>query len=78
LQPGVHPGAVIGQKDGSAWVVSDNGFGSKANSPDAMLVLHQLKPDWASGQINVQRMLFLQDPGGVAPFNIANSATTKR
>jgi hypothetical protein len=66
------------QKDGTAWVVSDNGFGSKTNSPDAMLMFHQLAPDWASGQIRVQSTVFLHDPDGMVPFNIVNSATSKR
>jgi hypothetical protein len=66
------------QKDGTAWVVSDNGFGSRANSPDAMLMFHQLAPDWASGQIRVQSTVFLHDPDGMVPFNIVNSATSKR
>ncbi len=39
------------QKDGTAWVLSDNGYGSKANSPDAMLMFHHLRPDWKSGKI---------------------------
>ncbi len=32
-------------KDGSYWVLTDNGFGSKANSADALLMFHQVKPD---------------------------------
>jgi hypothetical protein len=66
------------QRDGSAWVLSDNGFGSKANSPDAMLMLHQVRADWKSGQVTVQRTLFLHDPDGIVPFHIVNAATTKR
>ena len=66
------------RKDGSAWVLSDNGFGSKANSPDAMLMFHQLRPDWASGKIGVLRSVFLHDPDGVIPFHIVNAATAKR
>ena len=66
------------QKDGTAWVLSDNGYGSKANSPDAMLMFHHLRPDWKSGKIEVLRSVFLHDPDGVVPFNIINSATTKR
>ena len=66
------------QKDGSAWVLSDNGFGSKANSPDAMLMFHHVRPDWKTGQLVVQRTVFLHDPDGVVPFNITNSATAKR
>lgn len=66
------------QKDGTAWVLSDNGFGSKANSPDAMLMLHQLKPDWTRAELQVQRTIFLHDPDGVLPFHIVNAATPKR
>ena len=33
-------------KDGTFLTITDNGFGSKANSPDAMLMFHVLKPDW--------------------------------
>jgi hypothetical protein len=29
-------------KDGSYWVLTDNGFGSKANSADAMLMFHRV------------------------------------
>ena len=64
--------------DGSAWTLSDNGFGSKANSPDAMLMFHHIKPDWVSGRLEVLRTVFLHDPDGVVPFNIVNSATTQR
>ncbi len=66
------------QKDGSAWILSDNGFGTKANSPDAMLMFHHLRPDWKSGRLDVERTIFLHDPHGVVPFNVVNSATAKR
>jgi hypothetical protein len=66
------------QKDGTAWVLSDNGYGSKANSPDAMLMFHQLRPDWKSGKLELLRSVFLHDPDGVVPFHIVNSATAKR
>ena len=32
--------------DGTYLTITDNGFGSKANSPDAMLMFHVVKPDW--------------------------------
>ncbi len=66
------------RKDGTAWIPSDNGFGSKANSPDAMLMFHHVRPDWKSGQIAILSTIFLHDPDGVVPFNIVNSATAKR
>ena len=66
------------QKDGTAWVPSDNGFGSKVNSPDAMLMFHHVRPDWKSGKLDVLRTVFLHDPDGIVPFNVVNSATPKR
>ena len=40
--------------DGSYWVLTDNGFGTKANSHDAMLMFHKVKPDWATGKVELQ------------------------
>jgi hypothetical protein len=37
--------------DGSFWVLTDNGSGSKANSPDSMLYLNQYRIDWAAGTL---------------------------
>lgn len=48
--------------DGTFWVLQDNGFGTKANSPDAMLVLHRIRPDWAGGKVEVLRTIFVHDP----------------
>ncbi|MBK8065345.1 MAG: esterase-like activity of phytase family protein [Betaproteobacteria bacterium] len=66
------------RKDGTAWVPSDNGFGTKANSPDAMLSFHHLKPDWKTGQVKIMRTVFLHDADGKVPFNIVNSASKSR
>ena len=38
-------------KDGTFLTLTDNGFGSKANSPDAMLMFHVVKPDWKAGAV---------------------------
>ena len=38
--------------DGTFWSLSDNGFGSKMNSSDAMLMLHHLKFDWENGKVD--------------------------
>ncbi len=32
--------------DGTFWILTDNGFGAKANSPDAMLYLNHYRIDW--------------------------------
>src|SRR6478736_9645355 len=55
---------------GTFWTLTDNGFGSKANSSDAMLFLHQVKFDWATGKVEVVKNLFLSDPDKKAPFPI--------
>ncbi|MCW0236220.1 MAG: esterase-like activity of phytase family protein [Ferrovibrio sp.] len=64
--------------NGEFMVVTDNGFGSKANSPDAMLMFHRLKIDFVGGQIQRQETLFLHDPDKKVPFLIVNEGTDKR
>ncbi|MCS3741053.1 MULTISPECIES: esterase-like activity of phytase family protein [unclassified Rhizobium] len=63
--------------DGSFWTLSDNGFGSKANSSDAMLFLHQVKFDWQTGKVDVVKNLFLSDPDKKAPFPIVLEGADK-
>jgi len=65
-------------EDGSFWSLSDNGFGSKINSTDAMLMLHHLTFDWDAGTVNVEKTLFLSDPDKKAPFPIAMEGSDKR
>lgn len=64
--------------DGTFWSLSDNGFGAKANSSDAMLMLHNLRIDWAGGKVEVARTVFLTDPNRKAPFPIAMEGAPKR
>ncbi len=65
-------------KDGTFLTLTDNGFGSKANSPDAMLMFHILKPDWKSGAVERVSTTFLSDPDRKVPFRIVNENTPKR
>lgn len=65
-------------EDGTFWSLSDNGFGSKNNSSDAMLMLHHLTFDWDAGAVNVQKTLFLTDPDKKAPFPIVMEGSDKR
>ena len=65
-------------KDGSYWVLTDNGFGSKANSADAMLMFHHVKPDWKSGGVKRLQTVFLHDPDKKVPFLIVNEGTKQR
>ncbi len=65
-------------EDGTFWSLSDNGFGSKINSTDTMLMLHHLTFDWDAGTVNVEKTLFLSDPDKKAPFPIAMEGSDKR
>ena len=65
-------------KDGTFLTLTDNGFGSKANSPDSMLMFHVLKPDWKSGAVERVSTTFLSDPDRKVPFRIVNENTPRR
>ncbi len=65
-------------KDGSWFALTDNGFGSKANSPDAMLFFHRMQPDFDAGRVARLETVFLRDPDRKVPFRIANEATDSR
>ncbi|MFD2813463.1 esterase-like activity of phytase family protein [Paracoccus aerius] len=65
-------------QDGSWFALTDNGFGSKANSPDAMLFFHRMQPDFATGRVARLETVFLRDPDRKVPFRIANEATDSR
>lgn len=64
--------------DGTYWVLTDNGFGSKANSPDSMLYLTQYNIDFKDGTVTPLRTLFLNDQDRKVPFHIVNESTEKR
>lgn len=64
--------------DGTFWSLSDNGFGSKLNSSDAALMLHQLKFDWDAGSVDRMKTIFLTDPDSKAPFPIVLEGSENR
>lgn len=64
--------------DGSFWILTDNGAGSKANSPDFMLHLSHYTVDFKSGQFNRLKTVFLHDPDKKVPFRITHEGTGKR
>jgi hypothetical protein len=70
--------AMTQAEDGSVYVLTDNGFGSKANSPDAMLFFHRVLPDFATGTVEVKETIFLRDPDFKVPFRIAYEGTVAR
>ncbi|WP_246728510.1 esterase-like activity of phytase family protein [Microvirga terricola] len=64
--------------DGTFWVLTDNGFGAKANSPDSMLYLNRYRIDWNKGSVERLETIFLSDPDKKVPFRIVNEGTPKR
>jgi hypothetical protein len=63
---------------GAYWVLTDNGFGNRRNSPDALLMVHKVRPDFATGQVAVERTIFLSDPNRVIPFHIVTDPSPTR
>jgi hypothetical protein len=64
--------------DGRYLVLSDNGFGSMPNSPDAMLFFHVARPDFETGAVAIERTVFFSDPDRVVPFPIMTEGTDTR
>jgi hypothetical protein len=64
--------------DGTFWIITDNGFGAKANSPDAMLYLNHYKVDFKGGTMKRLETIFLHDPDLKVPFRIVHEGTKKR
>ncbi len=65
-------------QDGSYWVLTDNGAGNKANSPDFMLYLSHYNIDFKNGKFEPLNTVFLHDPDKKVPFHIVNENTDKR
>jgi hypothetical protein len=59
-------------------VLTDNGFGTKANSADALLMFHEVKVDWESGRVMVEKTTFLTDPNNQVPFVITDETGDER
>lgn len=64
--------------DGSFWIITDNGAGNKANSPDFMLYLNHYQVDFKTGEFKRLKTIFLHDPDKKIPFNIINESTKER
>ena len=64
--------------DGSYWLLTDNGFGSKVNSPDAMLYLNRYAIDFKAGSMKRLETIFLHDPDKKVPFRIVHEGTQQR
>ena len=64
--------------DGSFWLLTDNGAGSKANSPDFMLFLNRHAVDFKTGQFKRLETVFLHDPDKKVPHRIVHEGTKQR
>lgn len=65
-------------QDGSYWLLTDNGFGAKANSPDAMLYLNHYTVDFKTGHFKRLGTVFLHDPDKKVPFRIVHEGSKQR
>src|SRR5688572_21775369 len=78
-----------GPVKGTYLVMVDNGFGSKVSSPDALLRVYAVKPDFKTGAVtpvnrfsgeelagfSSESYFTLRDPGRKIPFNIVADGT---
>ncbi len=77
-QPAQGHSGIKHMADGSFWILTDNGAGNKANSPDYMLFLTRSEVDFKSGQFKRLESVFLHDPDKKVAFRIANEGTRQR
>ncbi|WP_431284102.1 esterase-like activity of phytase family protein [Humitalea sp. 24SJ18S-53] len=68
----------VAGEPGAYWVLTDNGFGNRRNSPDALLMFHKVRPDFAAGTVTVEQTIFLSDPNRQIPFRIAYEGSDSR
>ncbi len=64
--------------DGTFWLLTDNGFGSKANSPDSALYLNRYRINFDQGTFERVETIFLRDPDRKVPFRIVHEGTEAR
>ena len=64
------------------WALSDNGFGTKANSPDYLLRIYRVTIRWGTdaraGSVTPQSFVQLADPDRKLPFPIVRELTKER
>lgn len=59
---------LVRNSDGTFDAISDNGYGTKANSADFLLRIHRIAPDFKTGTVDVLGGVTLTDPNGHIPF----------
>ncbi|WP_369167191.1 esterase-like activity of phytase family protein [Streptomyces sp. R28] len=64
---------VVNRRDGTFDVLSDNGYGTKANSADFLLRVHRIKPDTRTGKVTVLGGFQFTDPDRHVPFPLTRA-----
>ncbi|MEU6305657.1 esterase-like activity of phytase family protein [Streptomyces chartreusis] len=64
---------VVNRRDGTFDVLSDNGYGNKANSADFLLRVHRIRPDLRGGTLKVLGGFDLSDPDRHVPFPLTRA-----
>lgn len=59
---------LVRNSDGTFDAISDNGYGTKANSADFLLRINRIAPDFKTGAVDVVGGITLTDPNGHIPF----------
>ncbi|WP_394616497.1 esterase-like activity of phytase family protein [Lentzea sp. JNUCC 0626] len=59
---------LVRNSDGTFDAISDNGYGTKANSADFLLRIHRIAPDFRKNTVDVLGGITLTDPNGHIPF----------
>lgn len=78
-QPVQGVSAILPGDEAGTWLImSDNGFGSKGNSPDYILRVYTVAVDFEAGSVEVVDFIQLRDPNNVIPFPITNEDTEER
>ncbi|MCK2217430.1 esterase-like activity of phytase family protein [Actinomadura sp. ATCC 31491] len=67
---------IVRRGDGTYEVLSDNGFGNKANSSDFLLRVHHIKPDFRDKSVKVLGGFNLTDPRKLVPFALTRQDRT--
>ncbi|MET8757169.1 esterase-like activity of phytase family protein [Lentzea sp. NPDC004782] len=65
--------SVLRNSDGTYDVLSDNGYGTKANSADFLLRINRIAPDFRTGAVDVVGGITLTDPNGHIKFPLTRA-----
>ena len=67
-----------GPRPGTWWALSDNGFGTRANSFDYRLAIYLFEADPAAGRVRLERRIELRDPARQFPWRLTEESLPER